>query len=52
MLWGAGLEGSPWLELGTVVLTPASDSAGDLWSFFPVSEPGAICGHARSLHEA
>lgn len=37
---------------GDSSLRPASDSAGDLWFFFPVSEPGAICSHARSLHEA
>lgn len=46
MLWGGGLEGNPWLELGTVVLRPASNSTGDVWSFLPVPEPEAICGHA------
>lgn len=46
MLWGLGLEGSPWLELGTAVLRPASDSPGDAWSFLPVPEHGAICSHA------
>lgn len=30
MLWGAGLEGSQWLVLRSVMLRPAGDSAGDL----------------------
>lgn len=47
MLWVAGLEGSRWLVLRSVVLRPASDSVSDLWSScLPRPEPGAIRSHS------
>lgn len=53
MLCRAGLEESWWLLLRTVVLGPAGDSGGDLWSScFPRPEPGAVRAHAQSLHDA
>lgn len=53
MLWGVGLEGSLWLELGTAVLRPADDSAGDLRPFLPCLNlgPFVVIPEASMSHD-
>lgn len=52
MLWGAGLQGSWWLVLRTMVLRPAGDSAGDLWSSRLNLGPFVVMLEASLMHNS